>query len=64
MVPMRHYIEKLTYTLALRLYRLPCPSQLLSRLGPDWYVAGQGVTILTGKTLDLAVMTTRAEKYH
>jgi hypothetical protein len=42
MVPMRHYIEKLTYTSALRLYRLPCPSQLLSRLGPDWYVAGQG----------------------
>jgi hypothetical protein len=39
---MRHYIEKLTYTSALRLYRLPRPSQLLSRLGPDWYVAGQG----------------------
>jgi hypothetical protein len=42
MVPMRHYIEKLTYTSALRLYRLPCPFQLLSRLGPDWYVASQG----------------------
>jgi hypothetical protein len=42
MVPMRHYIEKLTYTSALRLYRLPRPSQLLSHLGPDWYVAGQG----------------------
>jgi hypothetical protein len=42
MVPMRHYIEKLTYTSALRLYRLIHPSQLLSRLGLDWYVAGQG----------------------
>jgi hypothetical protein len=42
MVPMRHYIEKLTYTSALWLYRLPRPSQLLSHLGPDWYVAGQG----------------------
>jgi hypothetical protein len=42
MVPMCHYIEKLTYTSALRLYRLIHPSQLLSRLGPDWYVAGQG----------------------
>jgi hypothetical protein len=42
MVPMCHYIEKLTYMSALRLYRLPRPSQLLSRLGPDWYVAGQG----------------------
>jgi hypothetical protein len=30
MVPMRHYIEKLTYTSALQLYRLPRPSQLLS----------------------------------
>jgi hypothetical protein len=42
MVPMHHYIEKLTYTSALRLYRLPRPSQLLCRLGLDWYVAGQG----------------------
>jgi hypothetical protein len=42
MVPMRHYIEKLTYTSALRLYRLPRSSQLLSRLGQDWYVPGQG----------------------
>jgi hypothetical protein len=42
MVPMRHYIEKLTYTSALRLYRLPRPSQLLRRLGQDWYVPGQG----------------------
>jgi hypothetical protein len=42
MVPMRHYIEKLTYTLALHLYRLPRPSQLLCCLGQDWYVAGQG----------------------
>jgi hypothetical protein len=42
MVPMRHYIEKLTYTSALRLYRLPRPSQLLRRLGSDWYAPGQG----------------------
>jgi hypothetical protein len=42
MVPMCHYIEKLTYTSALRLYRLPRPSQLLCCLGLDWYVAGQG----------------------
>jgi hypothetical protein len=27
-------------------------------------VGNMGVTILTGKTLDSAVMTTRAEKYH
>jgi hypothetical protein len=51
MVPMHHYIEKLTYTSALRLYRLPRPSQLLSRLGPDWYVAGQG---------DLPMVVTRS----
>jgi hypothetical protein len=42
MVPMCHYIEKLTYTSALWLYRLPHPSQLLCHLGQDWYVAGQG----------------------
>jgi hypothetical protein len=48
---MRHYIEKLTYTLALRLYRLPHPSQLLSHLGLDWYVAGQG---------DLPMVVTRS----
>jgi hypothetical protein len=42
MTPMKHYIEKLTYTSALRLYRLPRASQLLRRLGPDWYVLGQG----------------------
>jgi hypothetical protein len=42
MVPMRHYIEKLTYTSALQLYRLPCSSQILRRLGQDWYVPGQG----------------------
>jgi hypothetical protein len=51
MVPMCHYIEKLTYTSALRLYRLPRPSQLLCRLGPDWYVAGQG---------DLPMVVTRS----
>jgi hypothetical protein len=48
---MCHYIEKLTYTLALRLYRLPHPSQLLSHLGLDWYVAGQG---------DLPMVVTRS----
>jgi hypothetical protein len=42
MVPMRHYIEKLMYTSALRLYRLPRSSQILHRLGQDWYVLGQG----------------------
>jgi hypothetical protein len=42
MIPMKHYIEKLTYTSALRLYRLPRASQLLHQLGPDWYVPGQG----------------------
>jgi hypothetical protein len=29
-----------------------------------WVVCIPTVTILTGKTLDSAVMTTRAEKYH
>jgi hypothetical protein len=42
MLPMRHFVEKLTYTSALRLYRLPWASQLLQRLGPDWYVPGHG----------------------
>jgi hypothetical protein len=42
MMPMKFYIEKLTYTSALRLYRLPRASQLLCRLGSDWYVPGQG----------------------
>jgi hypothetical protein len=42
MIPMKYYIEKLTYTSALRLYRLPRASQLLRRLGPDWYVPSQG----------------------
>jgi hypothetical protein len=42
MIPMKYYIEKLTYTSALRLYRLPRASQLLRRLGPDWYVLSQG----------------------
>ena len=37
MLPMEQYIEKLTHTSALRLYRLPRVSQLLRRLGPDWY---------------------------
>ena len=37
MLPMEQYIEKLTHTSALRLYRLPRMSQLLRWLGPDWY---------------------------
>ena len=37
MLPMEQYLEKLTHTLALRLYRLPRSSQLLRRLGSDWY---------------------------
>ena len=37
MLPMEQFIEKLTHTSALRLYRLPRMSQLLRRLGPDWY---------------------------
>jgi hypothetical protein len=39
---MSHYIEKLTYTLALRLYRLPQASQLLRCLSEDWYIPSQG----------------------
>jgi hypothetical protein len=42
MIPMKFFIEKLTYTLVLRLYRLPWASQLLHRLGEDWYAPGQG----------------------
>jgi hypothetical protein len=42
MLPMKFFIEKLTYTSALRLYRLPRESQLLRRLGTDWYSPGQG----------------------
>jgi hypothetical protein len=42
MLPMQHFVEKLTYTSALRLYRLPQASQLLRHLGPDWYVLGHG----------------------
>jgi hypothetical protein len=34
--------EKLTYTSALCLYRLPRESQILRRLGTDWYSPGQG----------------------
>jgi hypothetical protein len=36
MLPMHHFLEKLTYTSVLRLYRLPRQSQLLQRLGPSW----------------------------
>jgi hypothetical protein len=42
MLPMKHFIEKLTYTSALRLHRLPRASQLLHHLGQDWYSPGQG----------------------
>ena len=42
MLPMRHFLEKLTLTSALRLYRLPRGSQLLRRLGPSWYAPRQG----------------------
>jgi hypothetical protein len=42
MLPMKFFIEKLTYTSALRLYRLPRESQILRRLGEDWYSPGQG----------------------
>jgi hypothetical protein len=61
MLPMQHFVEKLTYTLALCLYRLPQASQLLRRLGPEWYVLGHCYDYAR-KTLDSAVMTTRAEK--
>jgi hypothetical protein len=42
MLLMKFFIEKLTYTSALRLYRLPRESQLLHHLGNDWYAPGQG----------------------
>ena len=37
MLPMKQYAEKLTYTSALQLYRLPRASQLLRRLSPNWH---------------------------
>jgi hypothetical protein len=42
MLPMKFFIEKLTYTSALRLYRLPRESQILHHLGTDWYSPSQG----------------------
>ena len=39
---MRHFLEKLTHTSALRLYRLPRGSQLLRRLGLSWYASRPG----------------------
>ena len=42
MLPMNVYLDKLTFTSALRLYRLPGASQLLRRLGPDWHVPSPG----------------------
>ncbi len=53
MLPMRHHLEKLTCTSALRLYRLPRASQLLRRLGPAWYVPAPG-------DLGLPVLSLRA----
>jgi hypothetical protein len=41
MLLMHHFLEKLTYTSALRLYRLPSQSQLLQRLGPSWHALDQ-----------------------
>ena len=35
-LPAAYYIEKLTQTSSLRLYRVPRTSQLLGRLGPYW----------------------------
>jgi hypothetical protein len=35
-LPACHFIEKLTHTSALRLYRVPRESQLLGRLGHEW----------------------------
>jgi hypothetical protein len=55
MLPMQHFIEKLTYTSALRLYRLPQASQLLCRLGPEWYVLGHG---------DFPLVVTRSHTVH
>jgi hypothetical protein len=40
MLPMHHFLEKLTYTSALRLYRLLRGSQLTRCLGPNWHTAG------------------------
>jgi hypothetical protein len=50
MLPMCHFLEKLTYTSALRLYRLPRNSQILRRLGHYWYSTGHGdqPTLLPG----------------
>ena len=42
MLPMWHFMEKLTHTSALHLYRLPWDSQLLHHLGLDWFVQGHG----------------------
>ncbi|KAH8986279.1 hypothetical protein EDB92DRAFT_1262340 [Lactarius akahatsu] len=42
MLHMGIFLEKVTQTSALRLYRLSRGSQLLRRLGPEWYVPGRG----------------------
>ena len=41
-LPARHYLEKLTITSALRLYRIPPTSQLRCRLGPEWQEESSG----------------------
>ena len=55
MLPMEIYLEKLTFTSALRLYRLPGSSQLLRRLGQDWHVPSP-------EDLPLAVPTNRGRQ--
>jgi hypothetical protein len=42
MLPMHFFLEKLTLTSALRLYRLPRASQLFCRLGPTWHATRPG----------------------
>jgi hypothetical protein len=42
MLPMHFFLEKLTLTSALRLYRLLRASQLLCRLGPTWHAPHPG----------------------
>ena len=57
MLPMEHYINKLHYTSASQLYRLPRTSQLLRQLGPgpEWHTPGPG-------DLPLAVPTNHSKQ--
>ncbi len=50
MLPMQHHLEKLTYTSALHLYRVPMASQLLRRLVPEWYAPRLGDLLLPTPT--------------